>query len=129
MEWDQQYTNYKILLDYINGRKDKYNAEVVFGTPRDYFKEIEKRMEKFPTLKGDFFVYSDIFSEGRPAYWSGYFTTRPYMKILDRELEANLRSAEILYTIALNVAKQTGKDIKVLQYSQIIYFFKHLFIK
>lgn len=113
IEWDQQYSNYKILVDYINSRKDEYNAEVVFGTPKDYFREIEKRMDKFPTLKGDFFVYSDIFSEGRPAYWSGYFTTRPYLKILDRELEANLRSAEILYTIALNVARQSGNDIKL----------------
>lgn len=100
-------------MDYINSRKEEYNAEVIFGTPKDYFQEIQKRVEKFPTLKGDFFVYSDIFSEGRPAYWSGYFTTRPYMKILDRELEANLRSAEILYTIALNVAKQSRKDIKL----------------
>ncbi|XP_008550659.1 alpha-mannosidase 2 [Microplitis demolitor] len=113
IEWDQQYTNYKILVDYINSRKDEYNAEIIFGTPKDYFREIEKRMQKFPTLKGDFFVYSDIFSEGRPAYWSGYFTTRPYMKILDRELEANLRSAEILYTVALNVARQSGNDIKL----------------
>ena len=101
------------MIDYINSRKDDYNAEVVFGTPKDYFNEIQKRMARFPTLKGDFFVYSDIFSEGRPAYWSGYFTTRPYMKILDRELEANLRSAEILYTIALNVAKQSARDIKL----------------
>lgn len=59
-------------------------------------------MRDFKTLKGDFFVYADIFSEGRPAYWSGYFTTRPYWKILDRELEAELRSAEILYTMSLN---------------------------
>ncbi|XP_076230579.1 alpha-Mannosidase class II b isoform X2 [Nomia melanderi] len=110
VEWDQQYTNYKILMDYINSRREEYNAEIVFGTPKDYFQEIRKRVEAFPTLQGDFFVYSDIFSEGRPAYWSGYFTTRPYMKILDRELEANLRSAEILYTIALNVAKQSDKD-------------------
>ncbi|XP_014227200.1 alpha-mannosidase 2 [Trichogramma pretiosum] len=113
VEWDQQYTNYKILIDFINNRKEEYNAEVVFGTVRDYFQEIEKRMARFPTLKGDFFVYSDIFSEGRPAYWSGYFTTRPYLKILDRELEANLRSAEILYTVALNVAKQSARDIKL----------------
>lgn len=112
VEWDQQYTNYKALLDFINERKDEYNAEVVFGTPKDYFREIEKRTQQYPTLKGDFFVYSDIFSEGRPAYWSGYFTTRPYMKILDRELEANLRAAEILYTVSLNVAKQGGQDIK-----------------
>ncbi|XP_015513287.2 alpha-mannosidase 2 [Neodiprion lecontei] len=115
IEWDQQYTNYKALLEFINERKDEYNAEVVFGTPKEYFREIEKRYQEYPTLKGDFFVYSDIFSEGRPAYWSGYFTTRPYMKILDRELEANLRSAEILYTVALNVAKQSGQDIKLFE--------------
>lgn len=113
IEWDQQYTNYKILMDYINSRKNEYNAEIVFGTPKDYFHEINERMQQFSTLSGDFFVYSDIFSEGRPAYWSGYFTTRPYMKILDRELEGNLRSAEILYTIALNIARQSGNDIKL----------------
>ena len=100
-------------MDYINSRKNEYNAEVVFGTPKDYFREIKKRMEHFPSLSGDFFVYSDIFSEGRPAYWSGYYTTRPYMKILDRELESNIRSAEILYTLALNIAKQLGQDIKL----------------
>ena len=114
IEWDQQYSNYKLLIDYINSRKSEYNTEVIFGTPKDYFREIRKRMEHFPSLQGDFFVYSDIFSEGRPAYWSGYFTTRPYMKILDRELEGNLRSAEILYTLALNLAKQNGgQDIKL----------------
>lgn len=117
IEWDQQYRNYKKLFDYINKNKDKYNAELVFGTPFDYFKEVKERMKNFKTLKGDFFVYSDIFSEGRPAYWSGYYTTRPYWKILDRELESNLRSAEILYTFALNRAKQTGfnNTVKLLE--------------
>ena len=105
-EWDQQYNNYMKLLNYINKHKELYKAEVKFGTPKDYFDEIVKRYDQYPTLKGDFFVYSDIFSEGRPAYWSGYYTTRPFMKILDRELEYNLRTAEILYTTAVNSARQ-----------------------
>lgn len=107
-EWDQQYTNYAKLIDYINNNKEVYKTEISFGTPKDYFNAILQRYDQFPTLKGDFFVYSDIFSEGRPAYWSGYFTTRPFMKILDRELESSLRAAEILYTIALNRAKQNN---------------------
>ncbi|XP_063229651.1 alpha-mannosidase 2-like [Bacillus rossius redtenbacheri] len=106
IEWDQQYHNYKRLFDYINQNKERYHAEVMFGTPSDYFTAVKERSKHFPTLKGDFYVYSDIFSEGRPAYWSGYFTTRPYWKILDREVEASLRSAEILYTLALNRARQ-----------------------
>ncbi|KAL3281492.1 hypothetical protein HHI36_004699 [Cryptolaemus montrouzieri] len=116
-EWDQQYTNYMKILNYINSNKNIYKAEVIFGTPTDYFNEIMKRYDQFPTLKGDFFVYSDIFSEGRPAYWSGYFTTRPFMKLLDRELEHNLRSAEILFTVAYNVARQNKLKplIKILE--------------
>ncbi|XP_077301599.1 alpha-Mannosidase class II b [Arctopsyche grandis] len=108
IEFDQQYVNYKKLSNFINENKHIYNAEVVFGTPKDYFKAIKERYDRFPTLKGDFFVYSDIFTEGRPAYWSGYFTTRPYLKIMDRELEHNLRNAEILFTLALNTARQHG---------------------
>ncbi|KAK5646364.1 hypothetical protein RI129_004828 [Pyrocoelia pectoralis] len=116
-EWDQQYVNYMKIMNYINSHKDTYKAEIMFGTPHDYFVEIQKRFDQYPTLKGDFFVYSDIFSEGRPAYWSGYFTTRPYMKLLDRELENNLRGAEILYTLALNNAKKNNllPYIKVLE--------------
>lgn len=117
VEWDQQYTNYQMLCDYINANKDVYKTEISFGTPKDYFDAILERYDNYPTLKGDFFVYSDIFSEGRPAYWSGYFTTRPFMKILDRELENSLRSAEILYTIALNKARQNnyGPHLKILE--------------
>ncbi|XP_055588415.1 alpha-mannosidase 2 [Uranotaenia lowii] len=105
-EMEQQYTNYKKLIDYINENRNKYNAEISFGTPNDYFNAIKERYDKFPTLKGDFFVYADIFNEGRPAYWSGYFTTRPYYKILSRDLEHNLRGLEILFTLAFNRARQ-----------------------
>lgn len=108
-EVEQQYTNYKKLIDYINKRKDRYKTDIGFGLPRDYFKAISERVEKFPTLKGDFFVYSDIFTEGKPAYWSGYFTTRPMYKILSRDLEHNLRCLEILFTIAFNSAHQNNK--------------------
>jgi alpha-mannosidase len=81
IEWDQQYTNYQNLFNYINARKEIYKTEIGFGTLTDYFDAIRGRVDNFPTLKGDFFPYSDIFSEGRPAYWTGYFTSRPYYKV------------------------------------------------
>lgn len=105
-EFDQQYLNYKKLIDYIQKNKETYNVDIGFGTPKQYFEEIKKRTKNFPTLKGDFFVYSDIFSSGQPAYWSGYFTTRPFYKMLSSELEHNLRSCEILFTLAYNAARE-----------------------
>lgn len=105
-EFEQQFTNYKKLIDYINSHKDLYKTEISFGTPKDYFKAIKDRYDKFPTLKGDFFAYSDIFTEGRPAYWTGYFSTRPSYKLLSRELEHNLRNLDILFTFAFNLAHQ-----------------------
>lgn len=136
IEWDQQYRNYKKLFDFINANKERYHgAEVGFGTPSDFFKVLRERSDsKFPTLRGDFFVYSDVYSEGRPAYWSGFYTSRPYWKVLDRELEGNLRSTEILYTFAVNDAKrkklQTAKLLernyeKLIKARQNLALFQH----
>lgn len=106
-EMGQQYSNYKRLMDYINGHPEEFaGAQLSWGTPRDYFREIRHRQEHFPTLKGDFFPYSDIFTDGHPAYWTGYFTTRPMYKWLSRDLEHNLRALELLYTAAYNRAHQ-----------------------
>ncbi|EDV93410.1 alpha-mannosidase 2 [Drosophila grimshawi] len=131
-EVDQQYTNYKKLISHIMANKRLYNVDIKFGTPSDYFAAIRERMgeKSFPTFKGDFFVYSDIFSEGRPAYWSGYFSTRPFYKLLSAELEHNLRAAEILFTIAYNTARQARHEdaIKIYEknYEQIIHARRNL---
>lgn len=136
IEWDQQYVNYQKLFEFINSNKDRYHgAEVKFGTPSDFFRALRERGGgKFPTLRGDFYVYSDVFVAGRPAYWSGYYTTRPYWKTLDRELQASLRSTEILYTVAMNDAKrrrlQTAKLLdrdyeKLVKARQHLALFKH----
>ncbi|KOB77029.1 Alpha-mannosidase [Operophtera brumata] len=76
-EWDNQYSNYEMLIEYINGNDD-WNAEVQFS---------EIKMSDFPVLSGDFFTYADR----NAHYWSGYYTSRPFYKNMDRVLLAYLR--------------------------------------
>lgn len=103
-EWDLHYDNYMKVMEYINSRRD-WNMNVQFGTLKTYFNLVRKEETKsshfhsntaFPVLKGDFFPYSDLDSD----YWTGYYSTRPFQKQLSRDIESNLRSADILTTLA-----------------------------
>lgn len=121
-EFNQEYEGYKALIEYININSEKYHgATAQFGTPSDYFQEIEKRQKgNFPSLTGDFFPYADIFSSGLPQYWTGYYTTRPFYKLMSRDLEHNLRNAEILFTIAYNQAAGQSQQQMEKDYSIIV---------
>ncbi|KAL8560003.1 hypothetical protein ACOMHN_041474 [Nucella lapillus] len=105
-EWDLQFGNYQKLLDYINSHPE-LGAQGHFGTLSDYFAAVHEEAGPsspsfFPSLSGDFFTYADRSDH----YWSGYFTSRPFHKYLDRVLEANLRSAEIIFTLAQAYARR-----------------------
>ena len=57
-----------------------------------------------PIVKGSFFTYADKEDE----YWSGYYTSRPFVKRLGRELEAILHAAEMMHEY--RIAKAGGAD-------------------
>lgn len=93
--WENTFVNYEKLMKYINS-KPEWKMHLKFGTVREYFDLITKEeakyktSAKFPILSGDFFPYSDK----QDDYWTGYFTTRPWMKRFTREVEAILRAAD-----------------------------------
>lgn len=93
-EWKAQQDNYNQLFEYINNN-EAMHVEAKFGTLQEYFDSVraEKNVEEFPSLSGDFFTYSDK----EDKYWSGYYTSRPFHKHLDRVLMNYLRSAEMIH--------------------------------
>lgn len=95
VEWDAQRSNYEKLFEHINN-DPHLNVEAKFATLQEYFDSVkeEKGESEFPSLSGDFFTYADRDDH----YWSGYFTSRPYYKRMDRILMNYLRSAEMLHS-------------------------------
>ncbi|CAH1791394.1 unnamed protein product [Owenia fusiformis] len=117
VEWDQQYFNYKKLMKHINANK-KYKMQIQFGTLETYFNAVRKSAfykneASFPTLSGDFYPYTDQNDE----FWTGYFTTRPFHKMLSRQLASLIRSAEILNVLAVAYASKTNTPFPALEYN------------
>lgn len=91
-------------MQYLN-RNPTNNIDMKFGTLKDYYDAVTRRAGslqapqpagKLPTVEGDFFPYADKFED----YWTGYFTSRPFYKQMSRELERDLRTAELLLTFS-----------------------------
>ncbi len=108
-EANVQFENYEMLMEYMNSRSD-WNVEIKFGTLRDYFELLAaknaQRGHAVETFSGDFFTYADR----EKHYWSGYYTSRPFNKRLDRLVEGYLRSAEVAFTFANSLHGRTGRE-------------------
>jgi lysosomal alpha-mannosidase len=50
--------------------------KVKYSTISEYLAEVRRENKNWSTKTGDFFPYAD----GEHAYWTGYFTTRPWLK-------------------------------------------------
>ncbi|XP_062582673.1 alpha-mannosidase 2x-like, partial [Saccostrea cucullata] len=102
-ECERQFDNYQKIFDYLD-KNPQLGVKAQFGTLTEYFNKIHElsgsrpgsKPPDYPVLTGDFFTYADKDDH----YWSGYFTSRPFQKQLDRHIETSLRSAEIALSLA-----------------------------
>ena len=66
-------------------------TQIKLATLDEYFSAVEKDINEgnfVPSVfSGDFFTYSDMNDD----YWSGYFTSRMFTKIMERELLTLIR--------------------------------------
>jgi lysosomal alpha-mannosidase len=99
------FLNIERIIDYFNNHTVYSNqVKFVYSTPSKYFNQVKSYPATFPEYKNfDFFPYAD-----NPfAYWTGFFTSRPYLKGLVRD------AGRYLYSSSRLLFEQTLKDIQI----------------
>ena len=88
------FMNIERVMEYFNNHpKLSKKLKFVYSTPTKFFKAVKSYNVSFPEFKNyDFFPYADT----AYAYWTGYFTSRPYLKGLVRDAGKWLYSASRL---------------------------------
>lgn len=108
-EWDAQIDNYKELISYINSVPE-LNAHIQFATLNDYFNALNRKVSMDPserkTLIGDMFPDHD-----HPNHQMDY-SSRPFLKEMERDLVSNLRSAQIMFAqVCAEISKRFDKKV------------------
>ena len=87
------------IIEYFRSNITAFHVNI--ATPSEYFDAIFTGNDSFPVFGGDFFPN---IIEGAPYMraWTGYFTTRPYLKSRIAGTQRLVRSAELLQSLVNN---------------------------
>jgi lysosomal alpha-mannosidase len=96
-----QFENMDQLISEINSKPQVYqNLHLRYATLSDYFKAVSAEGKDtnitFPVFKGDFFPYAD----NAQSYWTGFYTTRPVLKVESRLAESILHTGSVFTALA-----------------------------
>ncbi|WAQ94860.1 MA2A1-like protein [Mya arenaria] len=110
-EWNHQYRNTQILMGYINSQR-KFKTNIAFGSMKKFFDDLKANKEnadlRYPNITEDFMPFK---VDSVPSYWSGYFTTRPFLKRLGREVQVYVTATDCF--LALSLMKLSRKQSNI----------------
>ena len=92
------------LIKYVNARTHETGIEILYSTPSCYLKGLyDDLILNYPDFKwtektDDFFPYAS----GLNSYWTGYFTSRPTLKYMERVHNNLLQAAKQIQALYVN---------------------------
>ena len=91
-EVDINYKNIEMIMSYVN-QNMAGKMKMIYSTPSQYFDYVKKSNVKFEVYKNnDFFPYSDK----DHSFWTGYFSSRPNLKGLIKQLGIYINMVNVL---------------------------------
>ena len=98
--WNNATVNSAMLeiFEYFIGNMPNYTVK--FSTVSEYNDALFKGNYEFPVFGGDFLPYIDYHGENTYNYsWTGFYTTRPYLKSRIVETKKLIRATEIVQSL------------------------------
>ncbi|XP_063544866.1 lysosomal alpha-mannosidase-like [Cydia strobilella] len=91
------FNNIDKLIKYTNLKaiKENLNVKLFYSTPACYLKAVKDANPTLPIKQDDFFPYGS----DSHAYWTGYYTSRPTTKWMEREANNYLQTFKILQSL------------------------------
>lgn len=77
------------------------SVRVLLSTPSRYFHQIAQSSRLFPTFSGELLPYMTRQDSASPAYWTGFYSTRPALKAKIKRAVGLTRGAKLLSALAL----------------------------